>query len=107
MNLPYKRIVPSVSPKEFLATHVYEPKSSGLRFLIVSLKFTLYKPVAKTWLSYLSFVSTMVPPSLFQYVTDCGNDSKLQSKETSVFTGAPTNWFGIQIIGATVKNRNQ
>lgn len=35
-------MLPSVSPNEFLETHLYEPKSDGLTEFIVSFMWTLY-----------------------------------------------------------------
>jgi hypothetical protein len=40
--LLYNLIVPSVSPSEFLATHLYDPKSDWLTDLMLSFMTTLY-----------------------------------------------------------------
>lgn len=57
-RIPSSLMSPSVSPNEFLATHLYDPKSLEATFLIFSIMYLL-QPVSEATVSYFSPVGSI------------------------------------------------
>ena len=98
-------MLPSVSPSEFFETHLYEPKSFACKFLICSRESSLY--MEWNWSSALCVNELRTILLLkIQYAIAFGLESVWHSSVTLEPIGAPTSWFGIQIIGST-ENENK
>ena len=99
-------MLPSVSPSEFFETHLYEPKSLACKFLICSRESSLY--MEWNWSSALCVNELRTILLLkIQYAIAFGLESVWHSSVTLEPIGAPTSWFGIQIIGSTENENKQ